>query len=78
MMEKTGTCTAELGTMTQAMKAQRVLAEAAIPNTVYKMEASSSHRGCSYGIRYACSQEKNIRLILSQARITVKEWKSER
>ena len=77
MMEKRGSCAAELGTMTQAMKAQRALAEAAIPSTVYKMEASSSRRGCSYGIRYTCSQERNIRAILSQAGITVKEWKSE-
>lgn len=78
MVEKTGSCTAELGTMTQAMKAQRVLAEAAIPCVVYKMEASSSRRGCSYGIRYVCSQEKNIRVVLSQARVAVKNWESEK
>ena len=77
MTEKRGSCTAELGSMTQAMKAQRILAEAAIPTTVHKMEASSSRRGCSYGIRYVCSQEKNIRTVLSQAHIAVKDWKSE-
>ena len=77
MTERMGSCTAELGSMTQAMKAQKILAGAAIPTTVRKMEASSSRRGCSYGIRYACSQEKNIRTVLSQAHIAVRDWKSE-
>ncbi|MBQ9086496.1 MAG: DUF3343 domain-containing protein [Clostridia bacterium] len=77
MMEKSGSCTAELGSMTHAMKAQRALANAAIPVTVYKSESSSSRRGCSYGIRYSCPQEKNVRTVLAGARITVKEWNVE-
>ena len=77
MTDRKGSCEAELGSMTQAMKAQKILSDAAIPSTVYKTEASSSRHGCSYGIRYACSQEKNVKIVLSQARVTVKEWKSE-
>ena len=67
-------CFAELGSMTLAMKAQSALAKAAIPSNVIKSESSSSRRGCVYGISFSCEQEKNVRTVLSAARITVKRW----
>ena len=66
-------CTAELGSMTQAMKAQEALSRAAIPSAVIKIE-SSSRRGCVYGIAFSCEQKNNVRGVLSSARITVKKW----
>lgn len=70
-------CTAEIGSVTQAMRAQDVLGEAAIPAKVIKTQ-SSSRRGCIYGISYSCAQEKNVRTVLDNARIPLKKSHSER
>ena len=67
-------CSAELGSVTYAMKAQKTLAAAAIPSTVIRSESSSSRRGCTYGIRFSCPQTNNVRTILESARIPVKQW----
>ena len=69
-------CLAELGSMTSAEKAQSILAAAAIPSAIVKTE-SSSHRGCSYGIRFSCQQRNNVKMVLSAARISVKRWDPE-
>lgn len=66
-------CWAAIGSMTQAMKAQKALANAAIPSTVIKSD-SSLRRGCIYGLSFSCAQEKNVGVVLSSARIAVKEW----
>ncbi len=75
--EKSGECSAAIGSVTQAQKAQAVLAAAAIPTSVVKWEGSSRLRGCVYGVRYACSQEKNVKTVLTSARIAVKQWNDE-
>lgn len=77
MERKQRDCSAELGSVTYAMKAQQALATAAIPSTVMKTESSSLRRGCSYGIRFSCNQEANVRAVLSAARISVKQWNTE-
>ena len=69
-----GVCFAELGSLTAAMKAQEVLASAAIPASIEKIESPSSRRGCSYGLRLSCQQETNARTVLNAARISVKQW----
>lgn len=74
MKEESHSCTAVVGSMTYALKAQQVLAHAAIPSTVIKIEAASSHRGCIYGLRFYCAQENNVRTVLSGSRIQVKQW----
>jgi len=71
-------CTAAIGSMTLAMKAQRALAAAAVPCTVVKTEDGHGLRGCVYGIAYACSQERNVRSILESAKINVREWNTPR
>ena len=77
MKEQLRNCYAELGSVTYAMKAQAALGAAAIPSTVIKSESSSSRRGCVYGIRFSCQQENNVRMVLSSARIPVKQWSME-
>ena len=67
-------CTAAIGSVTQAMKAQSALGAAAISSTVVKLESASSRRGCIYGVRYACIQDHNVHTVLSNARVAVKEW----
>ena len=71
-------CFAAIGSITYAQKAQKALANAAIPSSVTKAEVSSSKRGCVYGVRFSCLQEANVRTVLSNARIAVKEWVDER
>ena len=73
MKEMYSECSAEIGSITQAMKAQEALSSAAVPSKVIKSQASS-RRGCVYGVSYSCSQENNVRAILSNARIPVKHW----
>ena len=74
---KRGECSAALGSVTQAMKAQKILAAAAIPSTVVKWEASSRLRGCVYGVEYSCQQQRNVETVLASARIAVKQWNDE-
>ncbi|MBE6533441.1 MAG: DUF3343 domain-containing protein [Ruminococcaceae bacterium] len=70
-------CIAEIGSMTQAMKAQRVLAEAAIPTTVIKSNSSKNAKGCAYGVSFACAQEENVQNALLKAGVKVRRWKNE-
>ena len=73
MNNKYSECSAEIGSVTYAMKAQSALAAAAIPSEIIKSEASS-RRGCIYSISYSCSQANNVRAVLASARIPVKHW----
>ena len=58
--------------MTIAMKAQRALSKYAIRASVVKISASS--HGCSYGIEYDCVLSGNVRAILDEAGISVKDY----
>ena len=69
-----GECTAVLGSMTAALQAQRVLAQAAVFTSVTKISSSQSTKGCAYGITYPCAQKENVRTILSRAQVTVKKY----
>ena len=71
MKEDFRACSAQIGSVTQAMRAQRVLATAAIPTTVVKNDAA---RGCIYALSFSCSQENNVRSVLARERIRVKSW----
>ena len=66
-------CTAALGTMTAAQKAQRALASAAIPTGLTKLD-SSSRRGCVWGVSFSCNQKENVKSVLSAAGIAVRAW----
>ena len=73
-----GECVAEIGSMTQAMRAQRILGESAIPTTVVKSGSEKNSRGCAYGVSFKCVQEENVRNILASAGVKVRRWKSEK
>ena len=71
-------CSAAIGSLTQAMKAQKALGEAAIPTTVIKYDSSrAGSKGCIYGIDFSCAQTKNVQTVLSRERIKVKQWNVE-
>ena len=69
-----GTCTAVIGSMTQAMRAQSILAEAAIRATVVKVSSARSTGGCAYGVDFPCTQMSNAKTALNQAGIRVREY----
>ena len=77
MKKKEQVCFAELGSVSLAMRAEEALAKAAIPSHVLKSEASSSRRGCVWGIRFSCEQTNNVRRVLEASRISVKRWNVE-
>ena len=71
------TCIAEIGSMTQAMRTQSILAQAAIPTTVVKSNSSKNSRGCAYGVSFPCEQEENVKQTLARAGVKVRRWKEE-
>lgn len=71
MKDTSGACYLEVGSVTQAMKAQEILSRYAIPSQITKTD-SSSRRGCAYALSYACSQKNNVNTILSNAKINLR------
>lgn len=67
-------CTAVIGSMTQAMRAQTVLAEAAIRANITKISSSQTHNGCAYGVDFPCTQSGNVRSVLNGAGIRVRQY----
>ncbi len=69
-----GICTAVIGSMTLAMKAQSVLAEAAIRASLVKISSGRTQNGCAYGVDFPCTQSANVRTVLSRAGIRVRDY----
>ena len=68
-------CSAAIGSLTWAMRAQKSLATAAIPTAVIKYDdGGQGVTGCIYGISFSCSQRYNIETVLSKEGIRVKQW----
>ena len=69
-----GTCTAVLGSMTLAMRAQAILAEASIRAMVVKVSSAKGTGGCAYGVDFPCTQISNVMTVLKVAGIRVREY----
>ena len=67
-------CTAVTGSMTMALKAQRLLSKYALRTEVIKVGKTSAKQGCSYGIEYDCAISGNVRQILTDNAIEIKEY----
>ena len=67
-------CLAVMGSITQVLRAQKVLADAAVRAEVVKADSSHTRRGCAYALSYPCSQENNVRTVLSGAGIRVRDY----
>ena len=67
-------CLVVMGSMTQAMRAQKVLAGAAVRAEVVKADSAHTRRGCAYALSYPCSQENNVRTVLGSAGIRVRDY----
>lgn len=70
-------CSAVLGTLTSAQRAQRTLAAAAIPSRIIKLPPVAARRGCVWGIELCCNQRQNVETVLGAARISVREWRDD-
>ena len=67
-----GVCTLVIGSMTQAMTAQSVLAEAAIRASIVKISSSRTHNGCAYGLDLPCTQLGNAKAVLGRAGVRMR------
>lgn len=67
-------CSAVMGSMTSAMKAQRLLSKHALRSSVIKISPSTQNKGCIYGIEFDCAISVRVRQTLSDANIDVKEY----
>ena len=72
-----GICTAVIGSMTAAMRAQTVLAEAAIRAVVVKVSSAKGTGGCAYGVDFPRTQMSNAKTVLTHAGIRVREYLSD-
>ena len=77
MVYNFGECIAEIGSMTQAMRAQSALGQMAIPSTVVKTSSSKNNKGCAYGLLLDCNQMENAENIFERSKIKVRRWKNE-
>ena len=57
------TCTAVIGSMTQAMRA-----------AVVKVSSAKSTGGCAYGVDFPCTQMSNATTVLNRAGVRVREY----
>ena len=67
-------CIAVIGSMTQAMRAQKALASAAIRAKVIKADSFDETRGCAYAVSYPCAQDANARSVLQHAGVRVRSF----
>lgn len=67
-------CLAIIGSMTQAMRAQKVLANAAVRAEVIKVDSALTGKGCAYAVSYSCLQADNVKTILKSAGIRVRNY----
>lgn len=67
-------CTAALGSLTNAIKAQRALTKEGIQCEVVKLDSSMTRRGCAYGVEYSCSDHRSVRAVMNQEKITVTSY----
>ncbi|CDC60599.1 unknown [Clostridium sp. CAG:448] len=69
-----GVCCALLGSMTQALRAQSVLHNASVCVHIVKVNDAPGIRGCIYGITYPCSDENQLRSVLTQEHVAVRQY----
>lgn len=67
-------CTAAIGSLTYAIKAQRALAQAGIAGDIVKLDASMTRRGCAYGVEFPCEEGRSVRAIMNAEKITVSSY----
>lgn len=67
-------CTAAIGSLTLAMKAQSALDNSRVNGKIVKLDPSMTRRGCAYGIEYSCDDHKAVRSAFNMANISVSSY----
>lgn len=67
-------CTASVGSLTHAMKGQKLLGDIGITARIVKIDAKKTRRGCSYGIEFPCSEMKRARSTLGAAHLPISDY----
>ena len=67
-------CTAAIGSLTYAIKAQRALEQGGIGGEIVKLDASMTRRGCAYGVEFPCELQREVRAIMNAEKITVNSY----
>ena len=65
---------AAMGTMTTALRAQRLLAGMGIATRILSLSPEDTRLGCAYGIEYDLNNERSVRQALREARVTVTQY----
>ena len=65
-------CFALIGSVTQAIQAQKLLNGAGLYVQIVKADSISAKYGCAYAIEYPCQIEERVRQILRKEGIHVK------
>ena len=67
-------CTAVTGSMTMALKAQKVLSKGTIRANAVKVSHSENGKGCVYGIEFDCALLGNVKTTLYRLRKELREF----
>jgi len=67
-------CTAAIGSLTYAIKAQRALEQAGFFGNIVKLNASMTRRGCAYGLEFHCEDMRAVRAIINTESIPVSSY----
>ena len=68
------TCTAAIGSLTYAIKAQKALSQNGIHNNIVKLDASMTRRGCAYGIEFPCEEQRSVRTVMNEEKIPISSY----
>ena len=66
-------CLAVIGSMTQTMRAKKMLTASAIPADTVKTDSGRGGHGCTYALSFSCTQQENVRYILEKSGVRVRE-----
>ncbi len=64
-------CTATIGSLTHAIKGQKLLESSGIAARIVKLDASRTRRGCSYGIEFDCREKSKTRRLFAENALPV-------
>ncbi len=67
-------CTAAMGGMTLAQKAERALLAAGIAAEIVSLSPDETKRGCAFGVNFPCTMTNAARDALRRARIAPSQY----
>ncbi len=67
-------CTASVGSLTHAMKGQKLLEGIGIAAKIVKLDVGKTRKGCSYGIEFSCSELKRARSTLGASHLPISDY----